>query len=72
MRRQADDGILLSQEAMRMTDEKGVQSIERALDIIESVAEEQDNDRDRACGSQRRTAYTSVEGNTREADKDVV
>ena len=25
-----------------MTDEKGVQSIERALDIIESVAEEQD------------------------------
>ena len=42
MRRQADDGILLSQEAMRMTDEKGVQSIERALDIIESVAEEQD------------------------------
>ena len=41
MRRQADDGILLSQEAMRMTDEKGVQSIERALDIIESVAEEQ-------------------------------
>ena len=42
MRRQADGGILLSQEAMRMTDEKGVQSIERALDIIESVAEEQD------------------------------